>query len=205
MRKALFVTMAATVFASLGCGPSVGNGPTSCNQNAACGGDIVGTWAIAELCNVVPTSGSGGFCPERQVSLPAFHETGTITFGTDGTQTSNVRATGTIKEGLPSTCLVAPLTCEAIDASIKEELAEPDSTYTSGGCTSSGGNCECTFSFDVTSTTSQTNTTSGSTLTVTRDDGTSTSASYCVQGSTLIISLPSTTGGPPGISVLTKQ
>jgi hypothetical protein len=206
MRQALFGAMVMTGLVSLGCGPSIGNASTgaSCNQNAACGGDIVGTWAIAETCNVVASPEGMGFCPQLQFSVRAFRETGTFTYGADGTATLDVTIVATFEEVLPPTCLQAPLTCEAIDASIQDQLAQPDSMYESGGCTSvASGNCECTFSADRMVTSSATYATAGSMLTHTAN-GTSGTSSYCVSGSTLIMSSPSTTGGPPAVYVLTK-
>jgi hypothetical protein len=83
-------------------------------------------------------------------------------------------------------------------------VAEPDSGYSSGSCMTTGAGCTCRLMLDAMATTSLTYTTSGTTLMQTVDGMTS-SASYCVSGSTLIVSIPSPNGGSPAVYVLTKQ
>ena len=135
--------------------------------------------------------------------------TGTYAFRADGTATFDGTFSGTVNDVLPAVCLVDPLTtCTALDADVKQRVAEPGSTYKSAACTAaSSGGCACVWSFETTVTNSATYTTMGSTLTVTNtSSGATGTSSYCVQGSSLVISYPpSTPGGPPIIYVLTKR
>ena len=226
------VAMAATAVLSIGCGASMGVGSTgtgastgsggtgggtgsagtvgggaSCNANAACGGDIVGVWEFAATCNLDGPRPEG-FCSEQTVVSQA-SVTGTYAFRGDGTATFDGTFSGTVNDVLPAVCLVDPLTtCTALDADVKQRVAEPGSTYKSAACTAaSSGGCACVWSFETTVTNSATYTTMGSTLTVTNtSSGATGTSSYCVQGSSLVISYPpSTPGGPPIIYVLTKR
>jgi hypothetical protein len=229
--QAFMVAMAATAVLSIGCGPSMDPGSTgtgastgsggagggtgsagtgggaSCNADAACGGDIVGVWEFASACNLDGPRPEG-FCSQQTV-VSQVSVTGTYTFGADGTATFDGTYTGTVNEILPAACLVDPLsTCAALDADVKQRVAAPGSVYKSAACTAaSSGGCACVWSFKTTATTSATYTTTGSTLTLTNtSSGTTGTSSYCVQGSTLVISYPpATPGGPPIIYVLTKR
>jgi hypothetical protein len=232
MRQAFMVAMAATAVLSIGCGAGMGVGSTgtgastgsggaaggtggagtggggaSCDANAACGGDIVGVWDLTATCNLDGPR-PDGFCSEQTVVSQA-SVTGTYTFRADGTATFDGTFSGTDNDALPAACLVDPLsTCAALDADLKQRVAAPGSIYQSAACTeASSGGCACAWSFESTATTSATYTTTGSTLTLTNtSSGTATTSSYCVQGSTMVISVPpSTPGGPPIIYLLTKR
>ena len=177
------------------------------HANAACGGDIVGVWEFAATCTLDGPRPEG-FCSEQTV-VSQTSVTGTYTFRADGTATFDGTFSGTVNDVLPAACLVDPLTtCTALDADVKQRVAEPGSTYKSAACTAaSSGGCACVWSFETTVTNSATYTTMGSTLTVTNtSSGATGTSSYCVQGSSLVISYPpSTPGGPPIIYVLTKR
>jgi len=230
--QAFVVAAAAAAVLSIGCGASMGVGSTgtgastgaggaaggtgsagtggggaTCNANAACGGDIIGVWEFAATCNLDGPRPEG-FCSQQTV-VSQVSVTGTHTFRADGTATFDGTFSGTVNDVLPAACLVDPLpTCTALDADLKQRVAAPGSAYKSAACTAaSSGGCACVWSVETTATSSATYTTAGSTLTLTNtSSGTTGTSSYCVQGSTLVISYPpSTPGGPPIIYVLTKR
>jgi hypothetical protein len=186
-----------------GAGGTGGSGASCAGLNTACGGDVVGTWAIAEICNFMITS-TTPVCPEVQYTGSTVTEMGTFTFRADGTASEDVTGTLTLHESVPASCLDVLGTCAGIDASI--QMAVQDGTYTSGSCVSAAsGSCECTVIAPLTGMTSATYTTSGSMLTVTSDSsGNTSTSSYCVQGSTLGLSVPNGSGAPL-IYRLTRQ
>lgn len=187
-----------------GGGGTGGSGASCAGRNTACGGDVVGTWAIAEVCNLTLTTPGSPLCPGTDYSQSTLTETGTFTFRADGTATEDLTATGTLREAVPASCLDVLGTCADLDANFK--MAVQDGLYTSGSCaTGAADSCDCMGTFQVTATISGTYTKSGSTLTLMNTSNNSTTSSYCVQGSTMVISVPSTTGGQPAIYVLTKQ
>jgi len=224
MRGILLSSIALVAVATSGCGDGMGSTGTGgvgavgggggaggtggsvsgCGRASACGGGVVGTWAIIEVCNLTVTTPDPGICAGVQYAGSTLTETGTFTFRTDGTVTEDLTGTGMLHEVVPSSCFDVLGTCAQIDANF--QMAVGQGTYTSGSCASAAsGSCECTAAFNTTATVSGMYTTSGSTLTLMNTTNTSTSDSYCVQGSTLVISVPNTTGAPPAIYVLSKH
>lgn len=187
-----------------GGGGTGGSGASCAGLNTACGGDIVGTWAIAAICNFT-VSTAPGICPGIQYTGTTATEMGTFTFNADGTASENLTGTLTLHESVPASCLEGVLgTCAEVDANF--QMAVQDGTYTSGSCVSAAsGSCECTGTAPLTGTASGTYTTSGSMLTVTTTgSGNTSTSSYCVQGATLGLSVPNGSGAPL-IYRLTRQ
>ncbi len=210
MRGRFLFAMVVAGTASFGCGggggmtgADGGPGGGTCTSNASCGGDIVGAWTIVQACNAKASKSKTCGAETYTVSNPV--QSGTLTFRADGTATEVLRTTGTLADVLPPICLTnAAQTCADIEASYRE-LVQSGAGYTSASCADNAGTCECALGFDTTTNVSGTYTTSGSTLTVVTNGGSSSSQTYCVTGSTLIISVPSTIGDPPVIYVLTRQ
>jgi hypothetical protein len=184
-----------------GSSPGGGAGAGSCTSNASCGGDIVGTWTITQACNVKSVKAT--VCADQTYAVSDQVQTGTFAFRADGTATQMVRTTGTIAEVFPPACLATGImTCAETDASYREQV-RTGSTYTSASCADNAGSCECDLTFDTTTNVSGTYTTSGSTFTV-MGNGNSSTGSYCVTGSTMIINVPRAPD-PPAIYVLTRS
>jgi hypothetical protein len=184
-----------------GDGGGGGSGAT-CSSNASCGGDIVGTWTIAQACYATlsrPLS-----CAQEQQSVSDQVQTGTMVFGSDGTFMLMTRTTGTLSILLPPSCLAEQAaTCAEADANLRE-LAEISETFTSASCVDDAGTCACALMFDISSNGSGTYTTAGSTLTIT-SSGDPRDSTYCVAGSTLVMAVEAgSTADPPRISVLTR-
>ena len=218
MRLVFLSAIACAAVATTGCGDGKGSTGTGgvgggggtggsaaiCASNSACGGDVVGTWAIAQVCNLFLTTPGTPLCPGIDYSRSTLTETGTFTFRTDGTATEDLTGTGTLRESVPASCLDVLGTCESLDAAFK--MAVQDGSYTSGRCgTGTAGSCDCTADFQTTATISGTYTTSGTTLTLMNTTNTSNAASYCVQGPTMVVSVPNMTGGPPAVYILGRQ
>jgi hypothetical protein len=195
------LVVTAVVGGVLLAGCSDGGGGTTgatCASNASCGGDIVGTWAIAQACGV--RTSKAVTCSEEQYSVTDAAQTGTFVFRADGTAMQAVTTTGTMSLTLPPSCLAqSAQTCAEVEADYR---ANVQSGYTAASCVDNAGTCECTLMFATSTNVSGTYTTSGSTLMASGN----LTASYCVTGSTLVLKpdvMP--TGDPPSVYVLTRQ
>jgi hypothetical protein len=199
---AMFLVVSAYV---LGCGDGMpgagGVQGVTCASNASCGGNIIGTWSIAQTCNLKTTMPTT--CTEETYAVSDQAQTGTLDFRADGTVAETLRSTGTIMDLLPPACLTNGETCADVDATFRN-LVTTGSIYTSASCADSAGTCKCTLMFETNSTTSATYATSGSTFTVT-SNGDASTGTYCVTGSALVISLSTTSGEPPATYVLARQ
>jgi hypothetical protein len=197
------VVMAAVVMAAAGCG----SGSGSCGT-AACGGNVVGTWTIRDLCDMTaPAMASdGGASCSFQPNLNSLKEMGTITFNSDLTYMSNLTPSGSLTEVIPTSCLGA-VTCDQLNTSAMSAVTS--GTYSSASCTTVTAGCSCQFQY-ASKAVAQTGTytTSGSSLVVkSSSSATGETDSYCVQGSTLTISSTTSTGmtGVSASLVLTKS
>jgi len=163
---------------------------------APCGGDVVGTWEIEDLCFEDTVIGQNPFeesCPEAIAEFEVIW-TGSVTI--DGTTiTNNLESMSmTMDATLPMTCL---------QEGQCEEMLEDD-------CSVQGDNCVC-HSEDVSTQfeqSVQTYTIDGNNLVITDEDGETESSPYCRQGSSLVVKLTDMDdeGGPQvWYMVLTKQ
>ena len=199
MTHAVLVSV-ALAGVSLGCGSGGGGINATCASNASCGGDVVGTWTIVRACNTTASMPPG--CGAETYTVTDTAQTGTLAFRADGTVTEMIRTTGTFTLMSPPECLASSMeTCADVDASYKD-LVRTGSSYTAANCADNAGTCVCTLMFDTTSDIAGTYTTSGSTVTITSSGNAV--ASYCVTGSTMVLSAPRTTGDP-AVYVLTRQ
>jgi hypothetical protein len=197
-------TLAMTMLA--GCGGSDGG---SCGTVAACGGDVVGEWTIADTCLTASGGGAlfGDFCPTATVDAAGLRVTGTASYRADLTYSATATMSGSMAFVLPPSCLTMSgitLTCAQLDQAVKQAMMDdPDPSIQSISCAGSGS-CRCTMQMTPqTSTSSGTYTTSGSTLV---EDGAE-SGQYCVKGNELHLLSPSMAMGSfelTGDIVLTK-
>jgi hypothetical protein len=195
-----------------GAGGGGGTGP-SCPGGTPCGGDLVGTWTVASSCLAV--SGAldlsliGAGCPSAPVT-GSLSVTGTFTANADGTYTDGTTTTGEEQFTLGPSCLVissTPVTCSGAAGIIK------NLGYASVNCTSApGGGCNCSATaqqtgglgvLSVAPSTSSNYTTAGNVVTISNDGG-DVRYSYCVAGTTLIVSPQGTTPTMTGTIVLQK-
>jgi hypothetical protein len=193
----------------LGCGGD--GGASQCGGSASCGGNVVGSWDIAELCTQNASSMvNTGSCPGLQVDASGLHETGSISFQSDLTYSSTAVISGSLSEMIPTACLssggVAP-SCEQLNT-VLQTAVQGDMTFSSASCRSVTGGCACSFQLaPQTATEVGTYSTTGSVLTTSPNTGSASSASYCVQGSTMTVADMSMTGmsGVTASVVLNKK
>lgn len=188
----------------------------SCENVAPCGGDVVGTWTVGASC--LPVTGNAdlmGFglgC----VGAPTTGDlqvTGTLTFNADGSIVDETTTTGDQELTLPAACLDVSgtiTTCDRVGAPL-QALGFAQVTCTSNadaGCAcpatvnQTGGAAYLTLSPLKKASYS----TADSVLTVT-NRRLDVIYSYCVEGTTLTLSLAgaSKTGPVSGTIVLQKQ
>jgi hypothetical protein len=189
-----------------------GGGTGQCAGNNSCGGNVVGTWSISNLCvQNAAAAAMGTSCPQTQVDASGLMETGTITFNSDMTYASTATLSGTIRETLPSSCLMSQgvtVTCAQLNTELQTLVQAANSPFSGGSCAQASSGCACSFQVaSQTSTESGTYSVSGSTITTMPTGGTNSSETYCVQGSTLTLSSMSMSGmpGASGEVILTKQ
>lgn len=153
-----------------------------------------------QACNTM-TYFPPGLCGERTDTVSGQTQTGTFVFGSDGIATQMVRTAGTVTQVTPASCLgSATQTCADLDAALQANV-QAGTGWKSGSCADSADDCVCTAMFETDTNVSGPYATSGSTVT---GSGNST-LSYCVTGSTLILSSTNTTGDPPVVYVLARQ
>jgi hypothetical protein len=180
-------------------GAGTGGGVASCDEVAACGGDVVGTWTVAPcplaVGENVDMTGFGLSCSSAPVT-GSLELSGTLTLNADGTYADNTTVTGESTLELPPSCLIlsgTTTTCADISGPLGSigytTIVCVDNAATSG-CT-----CEATVdqegglafvSFD--SATSGNYTSADNTLTIT-GFGDPVDYSYCVAGNTLTMSM----------------
>jgi len=206
MKKLLLATLllSASSVLSLGCGPDGGGG--SCGS-APCGGDIVGTWNVSNICvdtSALMDSFMVEGCPQATVGAFVISATGPFMFNADQTYAINLTLNGTASFNFPGSCLMG-VTCDVLSTAVQAQIAaDPDAPFQSATCAGSSG-CTCTFVLlPETMGETGTYTVSGSSL-LTTSNGTTESVDYCVQGSTVVFREPAMAGMPSDISAIVAQ
>ena len=204
MRKSFFVALVL----SFGCdGSSSGTGTSgACAAFTPCGGSIVGTWKMTDMCSTLHPSSSSTCIPDVLVGeliSNNVQKDETTAFANDGTYSTVSVENGTMTVAYLQRCLTeVNQTCAQFQASIDcgstGRLCGP-AGFSASCSANAAGNCECIENFsDYTNNEDGTYTLSGNTLTMARTGSATTSqlADYCVQGNTLTLhaSSPTYTG-----------
>lgn len=185
----------ALVLLTLGCGGGGGGnnviGGPACGVGA-CGGIVVGTWNVSDLCldkaalMTEFVKGMMGSCPQASLGDVGFAPTGVLKFNVDLTYSIDFTETPSLAVNIPSSCLAPGTTCAAVDAQEKAS-ARSDPSIQSIACAGSG-TCVCTVvEVPIHNTESGTYAISGSSLTTTPSAGTADTSSYCVKAATLTV------------------
>jgi hypothetical protein len=189
------------------------SGGASCQEVAACGGNIVGDWAIVSSCAGLIASASSaalkGFCSQASFDASGLDLEGTISFKADGTYTASTTLSGSVAEILPKSCLTVrgvTLTCAQLNqvlrsAQVSGTAQAPTPSFTCSDA--SGGGCACRTAVEQQNTTSSGRYgTSGTVLTQTRG-ATIDQSDYCLDGSGLHLAPHggATTSGTGGLGV----
>jgi hypothetical protein len=187
----------------------------SCSNETPCGGDVVGTWAVAGSC--LPVSGQAdmsGFglgCTAAPLN-GALEVNGTFIARADGTFEDQTTTSGQSQIELPPECLNVSgtiTTCDRLDGAL-QALGYATVTCAesaSGGCTCSANAQQMGSLGFVTLETARRGTYSVADNVMTASARGQTQYSYCVSGTTLTMT-PQTmgrTGAVIGTIVLQKQ
>jgi hypothetical protein len=152
MKNILFACVLITVpIVTPGCGGDGGSSNTiggpSCGVQP-CGGDIVGTWAVTDICmnrstlmmafiqNVMDS------CPGASLGDVDGGPAGNFVFNTDSTYSIDFTMTVSVGVNLPVSCFPG-LTCADVDAEFRQQAAS-DPTVQSASCTGAS-TCACTL------------------------------------------------------------
>lgn len=188
MRKSLLGVVGMASLLLLSCDDEDKGGGGSCGNFTPCGGDVVGTWNIKQYC-LSNTASPIPECPAATVSVDGLSASGTVTYAANMTTTANTTIRGTMKMNIPASCLMGA-TCALVDASLKSELSDPESPFSSASCTGSD-TCSCSLVLKGTPMTSSgTYTISGNQLI---EDGDANE--YCVSGKELRLKSPMSMAG----------
>ena len=195
MAKSLLVVAAIMSVTSLACGGGSSN--SSCGAFTPCGGAVLGTWKVANLCTSTADAGApkADAACSTTTSNPNMKYGGTFTFRNDGTYTANLAVSGSQTLTYSAGCFNGAYSCSTIDSVFKNP-GTADAGL-SGSCTSaSSGNCACNETMNAQMMPIEgTYTTSGSTVTMTSGSGSSPEPSdFCVQGNTLTLRGSSSSG-----------
>ena len=193
-RDAVSIVIVMAGMSLPGCG---GGGGSQCGGSSTCGGNVVGNWNISDVC-IQSTAGMvSGSCPQLQIDAAGLRETGTVAFQSDRTYASTATVSGSLTEVIPTSCLTGQgvtADCAQLNALLMT-FVQSDMTFSSASCTSATGGCACTFQVaPQTNTESGTYSTSGAILTTQPSNGAASTASYCVQGSTMTVADMNMTG-----------
>ncbi|WP_437610173.1 hypothetical protein WMF20_01870 [Sorangium sp. So ce834] len=220
--KSRFPTCSILLVASLlslsACGDDDGGsdgGGAACGAFAACGGDPTGSWAIEETCLDPSMFAELTESCDAQIDISGVEMAGTAEFKPDSTYVTTSTMEGPMKVVYPPSCLTmegVTLTCAQLDAVMQELLAQGVATFSSASCVAAGAGCACTLVLEETTTTGEgTWSVSGTSLTVTPDNGEAPEeVPFCVEGSSLTMALQAgEEGDAPGKAKsymrLTKQ
>lgn len=159
---------------------------------SACGGDIVGTWAVTGVCAEIAEAVID-VCPNAVATLD-ITLTGTATFNADGTRSTDFTSENTITYTLDAQCLntitmnMPPATCDAL--SKEADPASGDGPTTCTGDPTVACTCVATNP-ETTEMKTGTYSIDGSTL-VSKDDtdNSMTVAQFCVKGTELRVQQP---------------
>ncbi len=198
---ALSIALGGTIFACSGGGGSNGQ-PAVCTNVPSCGGSVVGTWTVANLCGpganqtLTPLVAD---CPSSSSTVTR-SATGTLTFNADSTYAFALIGITGGTEHLPNdpkTCL-SGASCAQIERSFLQDgsgvvaiglVPTSGTKYSSASCADDGSSCNCALVLVPRMTTETgTYTVSGSTLETTPTGGAALlSSQYCVSGTQISI------------------
>ncbi len=88
--------------------------PLTCNNFAACDGNVVGDWQLTSSCLTVPPQTVTG-CPTASVTVGDGRVTGTFSYHSDHTYQVALTTTETINTFVPKACLKVGATCADLD------------------------------------------------------------------------------------------
>jgi hypothetical protein len=194
MFKARLLALASIAVA--GCTGSGGDGGGgSCTMPAPCGGDVVATWNVADIClddaSAFAQQGVDDPACEDSFSDIEIDASGTMSFTADGMVNTNVSLAISMHVVWTKACLMA-LNPEVAELEIGSACtmlmtsSQMSAEIASASCSVVGANCECDVELPARAMTSSgTYTLAGNQII----DDENTPADYCVDGSSLTMTV----------------
>jgi hypothetical protein len=165
----------ALVMALGGCGGDDNKGGGTCGAFTPCGGNVVGTWDVKDICVQGKVAIDG--CPTATTNFDDIHGTGSMTFNPDMTGTGTITLSGSMKVTVPRSC-AAGVSCSVVELGVRAQLlSDPNGLFTGVTCTGDDP-CTCALALKNTPMTdSGPYSTAGTVLTQGTDQ-----SDYCVAG-----------------------
>jgi hypothetical protein len=176
--------------ALLGCGSGApaagadGGGSVACDPFVACGGDLTGTWKIANTC-LTPEAKKSledamKFCAADTTTLDSETLSGTLIYDGHGAVKYDLTGGLKISVSFPTSCLEPGQSCPAYVAMLVQTGA------TNPRCDATATGCDCSYTLAFAQKQQNSYVTSGTNVTETdSSDGTMSTDQYCVAGNTL--------------------
>ena len=136
---------AAALVGAWGCGDGRG---MSCDTVDACGGDVAGSWSIADSCLDAAVSHTDNVtgCEDTFTGTLHVRMNGTFSFDADGRYVAESTLLGTADLLItPSPCFME--TCADLVRTVMPATPLPDATIVEAACTAQAGRCRCAMSF----------------------------------------------------------
>jgi hypothetical protein len=172
------LVMGALVMALAGCGGDDNKSGGACGAFTPCGGNVVGSWDVKDLCVQGKVAVDG--CPTATTNFDDIHGTGSMTFNADMTGMGSLTLSGSVKVTLPRSC-AAGVSCATVEAGLKAQLLSDKNTPFTGVTCTGDDPCTCTYALKSTPMNDGgTYSTSGTVLTQGTDQ-----SYYCVSGNEL--------------------
>jgi hypothetical protein len=167
----------------------------SCKPIAACGGNVLGTWRVSQLCTADLTPQSSSGCAGATTRISGLTASGSYAFNADNTTLDNVHFTFSESSNYPGTCFTE-MQCTQLQTVLATESGVLAAT-----CSYAAIGCSCTFRFDSQITSMGTYQVNGGNITlVAGPQSTPEADTFCVSGNTLTIQNVNANGG---VSTLT--
>jgi hypothetical protein len=174
-----------------------GSGATACGTVEPCGGSPLGTWSLTSECldagELNLAAQQQFYCPQAEVASHSQTVSGSATFNTNMSFSLTENIAYSVTVSLPLSCTQG-LSCADYGAYLAA-LASPGTSIACSGTSS----CTCIQTSTEGGTVSGTYVLSGGDITLTNSTGSSSTAGFCVQGSTIhLITVDPTMHTGPG-------
>jgi hypothetical protein len=169
--------------AAPGAGADSGVAP-SCTPFVACGGDLTGTWKIANIC-LTPEGTKGledslKLCDADSTKVVSEKVGGTLTYDGHGAVKYDLVGEIAVSQSFPTGCLQPGQDCPAYLATLVQ------AGDTNERCDTTATGCDCSYTLPIAQKQQNSYVTQGTTVTETdSSDGTMSTDDYCVDGSTV--------------------
>ena len=205
MRSTIAVALA---LCSAGCDAGGGAGGGSCGSFDACGGDLVGTWTVKDVCyDPTGLQSDEPACSNLLRSVET-HASGSMTFSADGMISGDLTLSVDVHVVWTNACIGALSGNSAVNVASRcsalEDTYLARGTFERAACRVVGADCACALtSVPMMDTSSGLFMYSADGTAIVEPDG-GVENSFCVDGDSLTVAFASTDGSISGVVSLTR-